>query len=642
MATKDQIIEGFISINGKGTGYVKDPEGGKDIVIAENEVNHALHKDTVKVRITGFITDQPQGVVLEIISRNKTKFVGTTYFENDICLVLPDNKRINIPFILDGEKVEVNQKVFIELSNWDKYEKSPHANLIKIIGPKGNHDVEMESIVLDRGFDYVFTPEIEKEAHELKKLWFPIPDEEISKRKDLRDKQVFTIDPVDAKDFDDALHIEKLANGNFEIGVHIADVSHYVSPGTEIDKEAQERQFSVYLVDRTIPMLPETLSNDLCSLNPNEDKLAFSAVFEINTDAHVVSKWFGKSVIKSVKRFNYEEAQDILDKGQGTLFEELNTLNILAKKMAKEKYNAGAINFEKDEIKFELDENGVPLRIYKKQRIDTNKLIEEFMLLANREIAEYLYKESIRLHFGNDNGLMYRVHDVPDKDKIRDLSIFLRALGYNLPIRKDGSIIARDINELLEKTTGTPEETLIKSATIKTMSKAIYSPFNTGHFGLAFEFYTHFTSPIRRYPDLLVHRILFKLLNSRKIEEREFDFFEKMALKASDREIQAADAERDSIKYKQVEYMMGHIGKEIKGVISGVSPWGIYVMDEETLSEGMVHISRLGEDYFTFDEKQYAIVGQKTGKKFVLGDEIKVKIDSADLDTRQLMMSIII
>jgi ribonuclease R len=638
----NQLIEGSIIITTKGLGFIKDPEAGKDISIDSSKLNKALNNDKVRVKILSKSDDLSTGEVIEIISRDREQFVGTVKLEAEQVLIIPDNRRIHVNFILnkeDVEKVSDNQKVLIKLDTWEKADGNPNAKLLKIFGQKGEHEVEMQSIIYEKGFQSEFHDKIEAEAEALKKLWSPIPEAEIAKRRDMRDADVMTIDPIDAKDFDDALHIKTLEDGNFEAGVHIADVSHYVTPGTELDKESNERAFSVYLVDRTIPMLPEVLSNDLCSLNPLEEKLAFSAVFKMNANGDVLDRWFGKTVIKSKKRFSYEEAQAVLDADSGPFVTELKWLNDMTKKMAKRKKEAGAIEFEKDEIKFELDKDGRPIRIIKKSRLDTHKLVEEFMLLANREVAKYMFEQN--KNFGGNNiGLMYRVHDVPNPERIADLTVFLKALGYNLPVDEDGDVTAQNINALLAQVTGKPEETLIKTATVRTMSKAIYSPKNTGHFGLAFEYYTHFTSPIRRYPDLLVHRILFSYLHGKQLEQKELQHLDSSAVRSSQREVSAAEAERESIKYKQAEFMQDHIGESFEGIISGVTKWGLYVVLNDTLSEGMIHISKLGNDFFNFDEKKYAIVGERTGKKYTLGDPIKVKIEKIDLDKKAIDMVI--
>lgn len=639
----NQLIEGKIIITGKGLGFLKDPENGKDISIESIKLNRALNNDKVRVKILSKSDDLTTGEVIEIISRDREQFVGTVKLEAEQVLIIPDNRRIHVNFILDKAdvaQVANDQKVLVKLSVWEKEAANPTVKLLKIFGQKGEHEVEMQSIIYEKGFQSEFPAKIEAEAEALKKVWSPIPADEIAKRRDMREADVMTIDPIDAKDFDDALHIKKLDDGNFEVGVHIADVSHYVTPGSELDKESADRAFSVYLVDRTIPMLPEVLSNDLCSLNPLEEKLAFSAVFKMNANGDVLDRWFGKTVIKSKKRFSYEEAQAVLDAEAGPFVEELKTLNSMAKKMAARKKAAGAIEFEKDEIKFELDKDGRPIRVIKKSRMDTHKLVEEFMLLANKEVAKYMYEQN--KNFGGNNiGLMYRVHDVPNPERIADLAIFLKALGYNLPIDEEGDVTAQDLNNLLMQVTGKPEETLIKTATVRTMSKAIYSPINTGHFGLAFDYYTHFTSPIRRYPDLLVHRIVFSFLQGKQMDQKTLQHLENSAVKSSQREVSAAEAERESIKYKQAEFMQDHLGEAFDGIISGVTKWGLYVVLNDTLSEGMIHISKLGNDFFTFDEKKYAVVGERTGKKYTLGDPIKVKIEKIDLDKKAIDMTLV-
>lgn len=637
-------IEGIINISSKSIGYVKNPDGGDDIIIETADLNKALSGDTVRIQIQATKEGEtPKGEVTHIISRAREQFVGTTINENGLFQVAPDNHRIHVRFNLnqeDSANLNENQKVLIKLTEWPDPQAFPNAKLLKIFGQKGEHEVEIQSIIYDKGFVSEFDEAIEKEAEELKTKWSPIPESEISKRLDLREETIFTIDPVDAKDFDDALSIKKLENGNFEVGIHIADVSNFVTPGSKLDQEAYDRAFSVYLVDRTIPMLPEILSNDLCSLNPDEDKCAFSAIFEVNNDAEVLNRKFSKTIIRSKKRFTYEEAQAIIDANTGPHVENLLELNRLAKILEKRNKANGAISFENDEIKFELDQNGHPIRIVKKERLDTHKLVEEFMLLANREVAKYIYDQNLK-RGGNNIGLMYRIHDVPNQEKVDQLSVFLKALGYILPVNDEGNVNAKDLNALFEKVEGKAEEALVKTASIRTMSKAIYSTENSGHFGLAFQYYTHFTSPIRRYPDLLVHRILQKFLTGEKLEQDELIHLKQSADRSSTREVAAAEAERASIKYKQAEYINDHIGQEYEGVISGVSAWGIYVVLSDTLTEGMVHISKLGEDFFKLDEKNYAIIGEKTGAKFSLGDTVKVKVEKVDLDKKQVDFSLV-
>ena len=640
MQNKLRNIEGKINTSAKGFGYVKNPNLEEDIYIPEGLLGTALPGDTVRIKLLpDKVEDKIAGKVIAILSRARSQFVGTVVKNNEEVSIKPDNFKIYTDFTLIKGGVENNQKVLVKFIDWKKDEEKPTVELVKIFGQKGVHEVEIQSIIYEKGFESEFPKEIEIEAEKLKKKWTPLPKDEIEKRRDLRDETVMTIDPDDAKDFDDALSVKQLDDSNYEVGIHITDVSHYVTPDTELDKEAYKRSFSVYLVDRTIPMLPEILSNDLCSLNPNEDKLAFSSIFELTPNAEVVNRWFGRTIINSKKRFTYEEAQAILDVKDGDYYTELNILNTLAKKLNKKNKSQGAIEFEKDEIKFELDENGKPLRIIKKEHLETHKLVENMMLLSNREVAKFIHTNGKKLG-NNHNDLMYRVHGVPQKDKINDLATFLKALGYHLKTTDDGEITAKDLNELFEEIEGKPEETLIKTAAVRTMSKAMYSTENTGHFGLAFQFYTHFTSPIRRYPDLLVHRVVAKFLNNKHLSDEEISRLEASASLSTEQEIAAAEAERDSIKYKQAEYIQDHIGQEFEGIISGVVPWGIYVQLKDTLSEGMVHISKLGQDFFHLDEGNYQIIGEKTGKTFKLSDTVKVKIESVDLERNNINMEL--
>ena len=526
----------------------------------------------------------------------------------------------------DGDKVQA------QIVDWKDPSKGPEGKVIKILGKKGVHEVEMQSIILEKGFELDFPQEVEKDAHKILDDSKKDFDEEIKNRKDFRNVLTFTIDPSDAKDFDDALSFQKVSDELFQVGVHIADVSHFVKTAGIIDKEARRRGTSVYLVDRTIPMLPEILSNDLCSLKPDEDKLTFSAVFVINKNAEVKERWFGKTIIHSDKRFTYENAQEIIDSKNGEYFEELSTLNDIAKILTRKKLESGAIDFETDEVRFELDKDGKPLRVYRKERLDTHKLIEEFMLLANKEVAKFMTPEKKSVQNG---AFVYRIHDLPDKEKIMNLSIFIKALGYELH-SENGEVTAKDINNLLKQVDGKPEESLIKTAAVRAMAKAVYSTRNIGHFGLGFRYYTHFTSPIRRYPDLVVHRLLLRFLTKGKIEQGEMIKYEKLMEDCTDKEISAADAERTSVKYKQVEYMLSHIGKEFDATVSGVSEWGVYIEEIETKAEGMVRFKNMTDDMYNLDEKNYAVVGMKTKKKYSLGDKVRVKLTDADLDRRTL------
>lgn len=636
-------FEAVITISAvRKTGYVTNPENDSDIEIKEEYLNHALQGDTVLVELLGKIEDEKeQGKVLKVLERAQNNFVGLIQKTKGGCFVLPDNRKMYVDIFLPEKEcanIAPDYKVFVAIDKWEEGKKNPTGKLLKVIGPKGDHETEIQSIVLEKGIEADFPRNVEDEAKKLDQSFETMLQEELSKREDFRNTTTFTIDPKDAKDFDDALSLKKLDNGNYQIGVHIADVSQFVRPGTELDKEAYDRAFSVYLVDRTIPMLPEILSNGLCSLNPNEDRFAFSAVFELNENAEVQNEWFGKSIINSNHRFSYEDAEEVLDKKSGDYHEELEILLDLSQKLTKKKLDAGAIRFEKDEFEFILDSKKVPLKIVKKKHLKTHKLIEEFMLLANRHVAKFIHDKCKDSNGGNACPLMYRVHNVPDVERISELTMFLKALGYNLPVDKEGHVTPQNINELLAQVHGKDEESLITTATIRTMSKAIYSTENLGHFGLAFEYYTHFTSPIRRYPDLIVHRILEDLLKDGRVNEKANRDFAKIAEHSTEQEINAQSAERESIRYKQVEFMANHVGEEFEGIISGVAPFGIFVVLDDTGAEGMVHISKLGEEYFNYDEKNYCMVSESGDKKFTLGDKLKVKIESANLDDRKLDM----
>ncbi len=633
-----------ISVTSRGSGYYMNPQTEEFTEIQPEKINKALHGDIVEIRkLPEHLNDKPQAEVVSIIKRNRETFVG--YVEKqaeDQARLIPDDRRVYVNFYLspeDSRKVEANYKIQVRLKDWSQ--DTPDGELVQIIGPKGDHEVEMKSILLEKGIIADFKPSIIEEAKALKAKWSPVPQEEITKRRDVRDTTTFTIDPVTAKDFDDALSIKHLHDDVFEIGVHIADVSHFVTPGTDLDLEAKDRSFSVYLVDRTIPMLPEILSNDICSLNPNEDRLAFSVIFHINTKAEISDIWYGRTVIHSDKRYSYEEAQEVLDKKEGLFYDELNTLNEISKTLGRQKFANGAIRFTSEEFEFVLDEFMFPIAIKKKAHIETHALIEEFMLLANRSVAKYIYEQDKKINNGKAAGLMYRVHNSPEATKLEDLATFLKAVGYKLELKQDGSVEPKNINKLLAEVKGKPEENLISSATIKTMSKAIYSIENLGHFGLAFDHYTHFTSPIRRYPDLVVHRMLGYFLTKHDIPESEIAELSEIASHASTQEVTAAEAERESIKYKQIEYMSQHIGNEYTGIVSGVAKWGLFVTIEENGAEGLVHISKLGQDFFKFMEKEYKIIGEKTGKTFRLGDRVKIKVAGVNMEEKKLDFELI-
>ena len=620
-------------MTGKGVGYFPAPDESDDFEVQPDNLNAALNRDKVKIEILDKeLLGRKQAQVVEIVERHKTEFVGILEKADAGFFLVPDDKRMYRDIFVPADKAnggKAGEKVQVRIMEWEDASKSPKGEVVRIIGKAGEHNTEMLGIVYESGFEVDFPPEVEQEAKAWKTKY---EKEDKSKdRKDFRGATTFTIDPADAKDFDDAISLKSLENGDFEIGIHIADVSHFVVEKTALDKEARKRGTSIYLVDRTIPMLPEVLSNDLCSLNANEPKYAFSAVFIMDKNAKVKERWFGRTLIESDKRFTYEEAQEILDKKTGVFYDELKTLNDLAYKLRTEKFKNGAIEFETEEVKFELDAAGKPIRVYKKERKDTHKLVEDFMLLANREVAAHMHT----VNNGSRAAFVYRIHDAPDREKIVNLATFVKALGFELK-NKDGETTAEDITRMLHSVEGTPAEMLVKTAAIRSMSKAVYSTTNIGHFGLAFEYYTHFTSPIRRYPDLMVHRLLQRFLVKGRIEQDEMIKYQRLCEDSSEREMEAAEAERASIKYKQVEYMQGHIGETFDAIVSGVSEWGIYVEEVNTKAEGMVKLRDMKDDFYELNEKLYAIVGKKTGKKFSLGDKIRVKLIASDPERKTL------
>lgn len=575
-----------------------------------------------------------EGEVIEVVHRAKTEFVGTV--EEGLpgrFFLLPDDRRINIDFYIPNEHLngaKDGQKVWTKLLNWEK--RSPEVEVLSVLGEAGEHNTEMHAILLQYGFDPNFPPEVEQEAENISE---EITESEIAKRKDFRGITTITIDPIDAKDFDDALSLRKLENGNYEVGIHIADVSHYVKRGSAIDREGFRRATSVYLVDRTVPMLPEKLSNKVCSLRPNEDKLTYSAVFEMDSEAKILHQWIGRTVIHSDYRFHYDEAQDVLDgKADGPFREELITLDTLAKKLRAKRMGAGSIEFESVEVKFKLDENGHPLGVVRKEMKDANRLIEDFMLLANRRVSEYIFNI-----FSNPPlPSVYRIHDKPDPEKLSTLGRFVSHFGYDVNFEENKGT-SEKLNKLLESVQNTPEKNVIETIAIRSMAKAIYSTKNIGHFGLGFQFYSHFTSPIRRYPDMMIHRLLTQYGN--KDYKQDPIVLEQELKHCSNQERTAAEAERASIKYKQVEFLEDKIGQQFDGVISGVIDAGIFIELTENMCEGFVPVRTLENDYYVYDEENYCIRGKDTGEVFRLGDPVIVEISGTDLKRRSVDMIMI-
>lgn len=628
-------------VRGKGTGFVAHPDFEEDILIEREALGFALDGDLVEITLKKKVPGKRQeGKVTRIIKPAHRELIGNVKEDKansqPIKYVQLDNSRLHIkPILPDATANDLGMKVVVEITSWKDPSLPPRAKIIEVLGRAGDHETEMQAIIRSGGFSKAFPESVQKAAQELYEKKEQIFAEALKdpKRKDVRNVTTMTIDPVDAKDFDDALSVRTLENGNIEVGIHIADVSHYATEGSPLDEEARERGTSVYLVDRVIPMLPEVLSNDLCSLRPNEDRLAFSAIFELTTDEQIENAWYGQTIIHSDKRFSYQEAQEVLDAQSGQFLDELQTLMSLSRILRRKRYSNGAIAFEQPEVKFELDERGAPIRVYTKERTETMLMIEDFMLLANRQVATFI--NTLAKSKNQELAFVYRIHDVPNPDKIEELATFVHALGYEFETKK-GMVKATSINQLMKEIEGTPEENLIKTASIRSMAKAIYSTKNIGHFGLAFKYYTHFTSPIRRYPDLMAHRMLRRHLDGLTIGPRETAKYEQISIKASEREMEAVAAERDSIKYKQVEYMMNKIGEEFDGVITGVTDWGIYVQEKGSLADGMVRLSSIKFDYFEHEASKYRVKGQKTGKVYRLGDEVRVKLLRADKDERQL------
>ena len=624
-------IEGTIDRQGVKTFLIPD-DGGEPVFIPERKTNHALLNDKVKVFLYARRKGQSaEGEVVEVIKRAKDTFVGILEVSENFAFLISDNRVMTTDVFIPKTKLngaKNGQKVVVKLLEWQPNMKNPVGEVIDVLGDKGDNTAEMHAILAEFGLPYKYPVDVDAAADHIAA---GITPEEVERRIDMRDVITFTIDPRDAKDFDDALSLRKLDNGLWEVGVHIADVTHYVREGSIIDREAQERATSVYLVDRTIPMLPEHLSNGICSLRPNEDKLTYSVIFQMTDNAEVKHYEIAKTVTCSNRRFTYEEAQQVIETGEGDYKNEVLTLDRLAKILRQKRFDAGAIAFDRVEVRFEIDEKGKPTSVFFKEQKDANKLIEEFMLLANKTTASHIGKPGKGL---KAKTFVYRIHDVPNPDKLQNFSMFIKRFGYNLKISGKNSAVSSAINHLLDDVQGKKEQNLIETLAIRSMAKAIYSTQNMGHYGLAFDFYTHFTSPIRRYPDMMVHRLLEKYMSGGKsVNQQEY---EALCQHSSDMEQLASNAERASIKYKQVEFMSAQLGQEFEGVISGVTEWGIYVELIENKCEGMIPIRDLDDDYYTFDDKNYCLVGRRYHKRYQLGDEISIKVARANLDKKQL------
>jgi len=626
---KKKSLSGIVDhVNPRFAYIVTGIEGQKDIYVRSADLVSAIHGDTVEVELSNRKTgENPEGRVATVVKRGRSKFVGRIELSRNFGFVVPDYKKIYQDFFIYPENLNgatANDKVLFEVTKWADRDKSPEAKVIEILGKTGENEAEIHSIMAEFDLPFRFPENVLKESEVISE---GITKEEIKKRWDFRDVLTFTIDPEDAKDFDDAISFRKLDDGNYEIGVHIADVTHYVVPGTALDDDAFDRATSVYLVDRTVPMLPERLSNALCSLRPNEDKLTFAAVFEMDSKGSVTKEWFGRTIIHSDHRFSYEQAQEVIETGKGTFAEELKILNDLHHILRDERFKKGAVNFETTEVKFKLDEKGKPLAVVPKVRKDAHKLIEEFMLLANRSVATYVYK----MKKGEDkNTFVYRTHDLPDPEKVEDFARFAKQFGHQL--KTESASISRSLNNLMSEIEGKPEQNVLQSLAVRSMAKAKYTTDAKGHFGLAFEHYTHFTSPIRRYPDMMVHRLLQHYLDKGKSVAKK-DYEEK-CLHTSEREKRAADAERASIKYKQVEFMSLAENKEYGGIITGVTDFGIFVEIVETKCEGMVRLADMKDDFYEFDEKNYRVIGRRRKNIYRLGDAVKVRIKKTDIDRR--------
>lgn len=622
---------GVIDIARSGDGFVMIDGKQRDFYVHRKNINHAFDGDTVKLkRLHNPNRSRPEGIVTEIVKRSRTHFIGVVERINETCFVIPDNSGIKADFYIPEPRTKQakhRDKVVVEMVEWREKDKNPIGHITEILGNAGSNDIEMKSILIENGFFTQFPKNVLDEADALE---LKVSDEEKKKRRDFTKVPTFTIDPTDAKDFDDALSFQALENGLFEVGVHIADVSHYVAEHAAMEKEAFKRATSVYLVDRVAPMFPERLSNIVCSLRPNEDKCCYAAVFKLDEQANIKDVWFGRTVIHSQKRFTYDEAQEILEGKDGPFKNELFKLNELAHRLRKQRFKNGAIAFEAPETKFKLDDNGKPIGVYVKERKDAHLLIEDFMLLANKSVATFIGKEI------NKNGkvpFVYRVHDLPNEEKLIDFQLFAQKFGYKIQFDNPKQI-AKALNKLMQEIDGKPEQAVLQQLAIRCMAKAIYTTDNIGHYGLGFDYYTHFTSPIRRYPDVMVHRLLDKILHNKKLPTK--DEIEYQCKHSSERERAAADAERSSVKYKMAEFLLDRIGEQFIGVISGVKNWGIYVELPAYNCEGMVRSETMKDDMYIYDERKMRMIGKRTDKVYQLGDKVKVQLVAVDIEKKTI------
>jgi ribonuclease R len=627
------LFTGKVEFTQRGAAFVLVDELEEDIYVSKSLSGMALNGDIVTVElIRQKKGSRLEGKIIEVVERTRTEFVGTVQRMKKFAFIIPDNSRIHVDFFVSIDNMnnaKDGDKVIVELVDWPIGTPNPYGSVTKILGKAGEHNTEMHAIIAEFGFKTEFEPNVLADAE-----GFPdtISEEEINKRKDVRKTLTFTIDPVDAKDFDDAISYRKLDNGNYEVGVHIADVSHFVRPNSALDDEAYNRATSVYLVDRTIPMLPERISNHLCSLKPNVDRLAFAVLFELDNNANIVNYWVGKTVIHSDRRFSYEEAQEVIEGNSNEYKTEIQHLNALGLKLRNQRFKNGAISFESDEYRFTLDENGKPIDVVKKERKEAHKMIEDFMLLANKTIAKHVYTKIKKT-------LPYRVHDSPNVEKMAFFIQTAKKFGYTIDTKSNESI-STSINDMVAKTEGKVESNILHPLAIRSMEKAVYTTKDTYHFGLNFAYYTHFTSPIRRYPDLIVHRLLFDYLNNKPSPNVED--IEKACKHSSQMEQKATQAERASSKYKQIEYLSDYIGEVFEGIISGVTEWGIFVELKDNHCEGMLRISDMKGDFYEFYDKELSVVGRRTGRRFTFGDTVKVRVKKTNMNKRTADFSLII